>query len=65
MRQIYKVWQEEFMLVELSTSHECLLKVIAANPEATQTELSKVIELDASTIARYRFLKGGKHESVT
>ena len=52
-RQITKIWQDEFSLIGLSTSHGYLLAAIAEYPKATQKELSEIMELDASTITRF------------
>lgn len=52
-RQITKIWNEEFAKVGLSPSHGYLLSALTANPDASQKELSEIMELDASTITRF------------
>lgn len=52
-RQIMKTWQNEFSMIGLSPSHGYLLMAIALEPSATQKDLSEIMELDASTIARF------------
>lgn len=52
-RKISKIWQEEFERLGLSPSHGYLLFAIAETPDTTQKALSKVMELDASTITRF------------
>jgi len=51
-RKITKIWQEEFSRLGLFPSHGYLLFAMVKQPEATQKELSEVMELDASTITR-------------
>lgn len=51
-RKINKIWQQEFERLGLSPSHGYLLFAIAEQPEATQKDLSEMMELDASTITR-------------
>jgi DNA-binding MarR family transcriptional regulator len=52
-RKITKIWQDEFSLLGLSPSHGYLLAAMAEKPLATHKELSKIMELDASTITRF------------
>lgn len=52
-RKITRIWQEEFSPLGLSPSHGYLLAAMAANPAASQKELSATMELDASTITRF------------
>lgn len=52
-RRVTKIWQNEFEMIGLFPSHAYLLFAIAVNPGATQKDLSEIMELDASTIARF------------
>lgn len=52
-RQITKIWQDEFVAVGLSPSHGYILFALANNPDASQKDLSEIMELDASTITRF------------
>jgi len=52
-RQITKIWQNEFALYGLSPSHGYLLMAMSSNPDASQTELGAIMDLEASTITRF------------
>lgn len=52
-RKISKIWQTEFGRLGLSPSHGYLLFAIVEEPEASQKDLSQLMELDASTITRF------------
>lgn len=51
-RRIGKIWHDAFMRLGLSPSHGYLLFAIVEKPEASQKELSEILELDASTVTR-------------
>lgn len=52
-RKITKIWQEEFGRLGLSPSHGYLLFAMREHPDASQKELSEIMELNASTITRF------------
>ena len=52
-RQITRIWDEAFVRLGLSSSHGYLLSAMAANPKASQKQLSEWLKLDASTISRH------------
>jgi len=52
-RQITKIWNKEFSLLGLAPSHGYVLAALATTPDASQKELSEIMELDASTITRF------------
>jgi DNA-binding MarR family transcriptional regulator len=52
-RQITKIWNDEFALLGLAPSHGYVLTALTEKPDASQKELSEIMELDASTITRF------------
>lgn len=51
-RKVNKIWQQEFERLGLTPSHGYLLFAMKELPDATQKELSELMELDASNITR-------------
>jgi DNA-binding MarR family transcriptional regulator len=52
-RQITKLWQEDMGRLGLSPSHGYLLIALVENPQISQKDAGKLMELDASTITRF------------
>ena len=52
MRRVNRIWQKEFKRLGLTPSHGYLLFAMKELPDATQKDLSELMELDASNITR-------------
>lgn len=52
-RQINKIWEQAFKEYDLSPSHAYLLRVVLANPQITQKEITEELNLEKSTITRF------------